>query len=137
MPSTESGRWTEPGLGPKDWLQHGVAGDPILCECEMLPRSVIETVIRELPEHEDPPDLRAIALRSRMGKGPCQGTLCGLRVTALLHDRGMARGADGLKNLRAFLRQRWAGERPVLWGEQLVQAEFKEAIYCGLLGLEL
>jgi len=41
-----------------------------------------------------------------------------------------------LDDLRAFLQERWRGERPVLWHSQIMQAELKEAFYCGSFDLE-
>ncbi len=54
-----------------------------------------------------------------------------------MYERGELKTDQGLANLREFFRARWKGERPVLWDRQLGQAELKEAIYCGLLDLEL
>jgi glycerol-3-phosphate dehydrogenase len=39
--------------------------------------------------------------------------------------------------LRAFLRERWRGQQPLLWDMPLAQAELMEAMHCGLFGLEL
>ena len=44
---------------------------------------------------------------------------------------------EGLEDLKTFLQNRWKGQRPVLWGTQLQQAELEEALHCGLFGLEL
>ena len=46
------------------------------------------------------------------------------------------KGAESLDDLRAFLQERWRGERPVLWHSQIMQAELKEALYCGSFDLE-
>ena len=137
LPSTPAGMWTEPGLGPRLWIKGEGPENQPLCECEILPKSIIDSVIRSIQEQGDKPDLRAIGLRSRMGKGSCQGTFCGKRVTAYLYERGDLCADEGLTHLRSFLCERWKGERPVLWDAQLIQAEFKEALYCGLSGLEL
>ena len=72
-----------------------------------------------------------------MGKGICQGTVCGMRVTSHLYEQGILHSDQGLVNIKEFLGERWKGERSVLWGEQLIQTGFKEALYCGLLDLEL
>ena len=103
----------------------------------MLSRSVIDQVIDSLKAQGETPSLRAISLRSRMGKGPCQGIHCGRRVAAHLYERGDFLSDEGLANLRTFFRERWKGERPILWDAQMVQAELKEALYFGLLGLDL
>jgi glycerol-3-phosphate dehydrogenase len=137
LPSTPMGKWAEPGLGAKLWLQNNNPEDPLLCECEMLPTSAIDSLIDAIQQQNRHPSLRDIGLRSRLGKGPCQGTTCAQRVIAHMYERDELKTDQGLANLREFLRARWKGERPVLWDRQLGQAELKEAIYCGLLDLEL
>ena len=137
LPSTQMGKWAEPGLGPKMWLQNNNPEDPLLCECEMLPKSAIDSVIDAIRQQNSHPSLRGIGLRSRLGKGPCQGTTCTYRVAAHMYEREEFQTDEGVANIREFFRARWKGERPVLWDGQLAQAELKEAIYCGLLDLEL
>jgi glycerol-3-phosphate dehydrogenase len=137
LPSTQKGKWAEPGLGPKIWLKNNNPEDPLLCECEMLPRSAIDSLIDAIREQDGIPSLRGIALRSRLGKGPCQGTMCAQRVVAHMYEQAALKSNEGISNLREFFAARWKGERPVLWDGQLAQAELKEAIYCGLLDLEL
>ena len=44
---------------------------------------------------------------------------------------------EGLHNIKDLLQERFIGQRPVLWGGQLSQAELCEALYCGFYGLEL
>ena len=39
--------------------------------------------------------------------------------------------------MRAFLAERYKGQRPILWEAQMRQFELAEALHCGLLGLEL
>ncbi len=87
LPESPECRWSQPGLSPKLWLKAHDAGDMLLCECEMVPKSVVEGVISAIQEQNMKPDLRSISLRSRIGKGPCQGAFCSLRVSAYLHDR--------------------------------------------------
>jgi len=137
LPFTQAGKWTEPGLGPKQWLEQKDTDEPLICECEMLSKSVINGVIESILEQDGTPSLKAIGLRSRMGKGPCQGTFCGWRVTGYMHELDLLHSDQGLTNLREFLCERWMGERPILWDGQLIQAELKEALYCGLSDLEL
>jgi glycerol-3-phosphate dehydrogenase len=137
LPSTQTGKWTKPGLGPRLWLKKDNSEDPMLCECEMLPKSAIENVIDSIRQQNGDPSLKGIGLRSRLGKGPCQGTTCAQRVVMHMYERGELQSDQGLINFREFFRARWKGELPVLWDGQLIQAEIKEAIYCGHLGLEL
>jgi glycerol-3-phosphate dehydrogenase len=134
---TQPAKWTQAGLAPKLWFQHHEPEDILLCECEMVPKSAVDAIIDSIREQNGQPDLRAIALRSRIGKGPCQGTFCGVRVGAYIHDRWGLDFEQSLTDLKEFLRQRWKGQHPTLWDKQLVQAELMEALHCGLFGLEL
>ena len=135
LPSTPSGMWTEPALGPKRWIREN-RNDPLFCECELLPKSSIESIVNSIHEHNGDLSLKAMGLRSRVGKGACQGTFCGKRISAFLQETGRMGVEEGLVDLRAFLQERWRGERPVLWHNQIMQAELKEALYCGSFDLE-
>jgi glycerol-3-phosphate dehydrogenase len=134
---SQPAKWTQPGLAPRLWLKHHEPEDILLCECEMVPKSAVDAIINSIREQNGQPDLKAIALRSRIGKGACQGTFCGVRVTSYMYDQGELESEQSLTNLRDFLSQRWKGQHPTLWDKQLVQAELLEALYCGFFGLEL
>jgi len=134
---SQPAKWTQPGLAPKLWLEHHEPEDLLLCECEMVPTSAVDNIIDSIRDQNGRPDLNAIALRSRIGKGACQGTFCGVRVTSYLYDQGQLESGESLTSLRGFLNQRWKGQHPTLWEKQLVQAELLEALYCGFFGLEL
>jgi glycerol-3-phosphate dehydrogenase len=58
-------------------------------------------------------------------------------VTAYLYDQGLLDARHGIEDLKAFLDSRWRGQKPLMWGGPLIQAELQEAMHCGLLGLEL
>ncbi len=135
LPSTPSGMWTEPAMGPKRWETEKRL-ETLLCECEMVPRNSVESVVHTILKQGLDLDINAIGLRSRVGKGACQGTFCGKRVLGFLQETGRLKGAAGLSSLREFLQGRWKGERPVLWHSQIMQAELKEALYCGSFDLE-
>ncbi len=137
LPNTVDARWTEPGLAPNQWIRKNDPDDVLLCECEMVPQSVVDTIAASIRRQNGRPGMKAIGLRSRIGKGPCQGTFCSLRVAAYLYDRQEFLGDQGLGELRAFLRERWRGQQPLLWDMPLAQAELMEAMHCGLYGLEL
>jgi glycerol-3-phosphate dehydrogenase len=137
LPDTVAARWTEPGLAPNEWLRRHDPEDALLCECEMVSRSVVDAVAAEVVRQRWKPGLRTISLRSRVGKGPCQGTFCSQRVLAHLCDRELIDGALGPAELRHFLQERWRGQHPLLWNASLVQAELLEAMHCGIFGLEL
>jgi glycerol-3-phosphate dehydrogenase len=137
LPNTVDARWTEPGLAPNQWLRDNDPDDILLCECEMVPQSVVDTIATSLNRRQGKPGMKAIGLRSRIGKGPCQGTFCSFRVVSYLYDRRDLSGEQGLHELRAFLRERWRGQQPLLWDMPLAQADLMEAMHCGLFGLEL
>jgi glycerol-3-phosphate dehydrogenase len=137
LPETRPDKWTQPGLAPKLWMQQHAPDDMLLCECEMVPRSVVDSIVASIRKQNGQPDLKAIALRSRVGKGACQGTFCGVRVTSYLMDQGQLQPEHCLTNLREFLGKRWSGQHPTLWDKQLVQSDLLEALHCGLFGLEL
>ena len=137
LPETQPARWTQPGLAPKLWVEHHDPQDILLCECEMVPKSAVDSIVESIRKQDGQPDLKAIALRSRIGKGACQGTFCGIRVTSYLYDQGELLPEQGLTSLKEFLGKRWHGQYPTLWDKQLVQSELLEALHCGLFGLEL
>ncbi len=134
---TQPAKWTQPGLAPNLWLKHHEPEDILLCECEMVPKSAVDAIMDSISAQNGRPDLLAISLRSRVGKGACQGTFCGARISAYMHDRGELDSALSLSNLREFLAQRWKGQHPTLWDKQLIQAELLEALYCGFLEIDL
>lgn len=129
--------WTAPGQAAKQWVKAHGRGDLMLCECELVPKSVVAGIIRSLQKQNDLPDLRSIGMRSRIGKGTCQGAFCGVRIAAYMSDRRDLSAYDGQEDLKRFLQGRWKGIRPVLWQAALVQEELQEAVHCGLFGLEL
>lgn len=136
LPHGSACRWTEPGASPRYWFKESKPGDMILCECEMVPQSAIDEIVDAAPGKEEQMGLEAIALRSRAGKGPCQGSFCGIRICSYLYDRGYYRDPSGLQHMRRFFDERFKGQRAVVWGAQAAQMELAEALHCGLLGLD-
>ncbi len=137
LPRTVDARWTEPGLSPNLWVRNNDPRDMLLCECEMVPQSVVDQIVQSIRSQNGHPSLNAIGLRSRIGKGPCQGTFCSQRLAAYLYDKGELKHDQGLHELRQFLGKRWRGQQPLLWDISLAQAELLEAMHSGLFGLEL
>jgi len=136
LPSGNAIRWTEPGFAPRYWYERKDPSDMILCECEMVPQSAIDSIVESAPGAEKQMTLQAIGLRSRIGKGSCQGSFCSIRVTSHLYDRGVYGSGEGLTHMRNFLSERFKGTQPVLWGEQMPQMELSEAVHCSLMGLD-
>jgi glycerol-3-phosphate dehydrogenase len=130
----ETSVWTVPGRAPATWLDQGDEADLLLCQCELVPASAVRQIASAMTSR---PTLKEIGLRSRIGKGSCQGTFCSLRVLGQLYREGRTESSQGLDDLRSFLTERWKGERAVLFGTQLRQAELKEALHCALFGMEL
>jgi len=137
LPATETGEWSEPGVGKNKPLKSETANDPILCECEMVPQSAIDTLINSIKQDKGKPNLKSIALRSRIGKGPCQGSFCSLRIFSHMYDSNVIQDHSDIKDLKLFLNERWKGEQSLLWDQALVQSSLKEMIHSGLFGLEL
>lgn len=136
LPSVEPVRWTEPGFSARQWFRRKDPADPILCECEMVPASAVDAIVRNAPGAEPHMSLKAIGVRSRVGKGSCQGAFCGIRVTSHLYDSGIYDSPEGLRQMKSFLAERFKGVRPVVWGEQTPQMELAEALHCSLMGLD-
>ncbi len=136
LPSGDAVRWTEPGFSARYWFQRKDPADGMLCECEMVPQSAIDSILESAPGAESQMGLKAIGVRSRVGKGSCQGAFCSIRVTSHLYDRGRYSSPEGLVQARDFVSERFRGVRPVLWGEQMPQMELAEALHCSLLGLD-
>ncbi|MBF0225140.1 MAG: anaerobic glycerol-3-phosphate dehydrogenase subunit A [Desulfobacterales bacterium] len=137
MPNTSSGRWTEPGLAPKTWVRDSSKADILLCECEMIPKSAIDSIISSIIGQSGDLSLNSIGVRSRVGKGPCQGTFCSARIVSYMYDKGNLIDKQGILELQKFINERWKGQRPLLWDIPMVQSELQEAIHCGLFGLEM
>lgn len=136
LPNAQACRWTEPGASPRYWYKAKNPDDMILCECEMVPQSAIDEIIKSAPGAEKMMSIEAIALRSRAGKGPCQGSFCGIRIGSYLYDRGYYQDKTGLIHMRDFFNERFKGMRAIIWGQQAAQMELAEALHCGLLGLD-
>jgi glycerol-3-phosphate dehydrogenase len=111
------------------------AADPgkrkIVCECEMVSQAEIEHAAG-LPETHTLGDIRR---KTRMGMGTCQGTFCGFRALGALEGFPQFAG-DHRSYMADFLQGRWKGIRPVLWGQQIREAQLSLAVYCSLLGME-
>jgi glycerol-3-phosphate dehydrogenase len=106
--------------------------DQILCECELMSRRQWVGALREQPNATFD-DLRR---QLRLGMGPCQGGFCSMRATGVAletHHIDIER-ATGL--LRLFLKNRWIGIWPILYGDQVRQTALDNWIFQGTLDLE-
>ena len=137
LPATVDAKWTEPGLSAKTWAKKHDQEDFLLCECEMVSKTVVDSIAESMEGQGGKPSLWGIGQRSRVGKGPCQGTFCSLRIATHLYDSNKIDGDRGLGQIRKFLDRRWRGQRPLLDNSHLTRHELLEAIHCGIAGLEL
>jgi glycerol-3-phosphate dehydrogenase len=137
LPLAPECAWTAPGHSAREWVSAHRPDDALLCECEMVSRSAVDAIDAALQAAGDRATLTDIGLRSRVGKGACQGAFCGLRTVAHLYQQGDYQARRGLAEIVDFFSERWRGQQPILWGEQLAQAELAEALHCGLFGEEL
>jgi glycerol-3-phosphate dehydrogenase len=137
LPATEECQWTEPGLSPKKWMREHAVDDIMICECEMVSKTAIDETMASLKHDNERPSLVDICMRTRLGRGACQGAFCGTRALAYLYERGEYAGREGLADIGRFCQERWKGVHSILWGDQLIQAELMESIHCGLFDEEL
>ncbi|HET6870829.1 MAG TPA: anaerobic glycerol-3-phosphate dehydrogenase subunit GlpA [Solirubrobacteraceae bacterium] len=109
-----------------------LADDQLICECELVPRWKLEESIRRRAT-TNLDDIRRLL---RLAMGPCQGGFCIYRAAGILH------GLDGLtaeqanESLLDFLKERWKGTWPILYGDQLRQARLDDWIFQGVLDVE-
>jgi glycerol-3-phosphate dehydrogenase len=136
LPDDQASSWIDLATALKHWHRDTDADDAILCECEMVPQSAIEQIFSGTPSNEQERTIEAISLRTRAGKGPCQGSFCGIRIASYLYDQGCYRDASGLAHMRDYFDERFKGQRFIVWGQQAAQLELAEALHCGLLGLD-
>ncbi len=137
LPSTDDCQWTEPGISPKRWMRSHTSDDIMICECEMVTKTAIDEIINSIKNNNERPGLVDICIRSRLGKGACQGAFCGTRALAYLYESGEYQEGEGLCDIGRFFQERWKGIHAILWGDQLIQAELMESIHCGLFDEEL
>jgi len=106
--------------------------DQIVCECELVNRRMFtDQLVKQSDGTLD--DLRR---QLRLGMGPCQGAFCSARAAGIAHDEDAidADRATGL--LRLFLKNRWIGLWPILYGDQVRQTALAQWIYAGTLDIE-
>jgi glycerol-3-phosphate dehydrogenase len=106
--------------------------DSIICECELVTRSQIESHLRE----SGSPILNDLRRDLRLGMGPCQAGFCAYRATGIVHETLGLHHSNSNSQLLQFLQERWKGERPVMWGHSLRSLELDLHIYLSLLGVD-
>lgn len=99
--------------------------DPVICECELVTRSMIEKAIDAQPDASFD-DLRR---QLRIGMGPCQGCFCASRVAGIAHEKGVWDAQQATELLRLFLKNRWYGLNPIAYGATAREASLTEWLY--------
>lgn len=104
-------------------------GPRLICECEM----VTEAELVHVAERERIQNISDLRRRTRLGMGPCQGTLCGMRAmeTGIFAYKPFAEKNEILEN---FIQERWKGIRFILWGDAMRMEEFAMWLYQGIWG---
>ena len=136
LPKSAKGEWTEPGKSPKIWSSSPKEGDTLICECEMVSESMVDRIVEALKAEGAAPDLEEVGNRSRIGKGPCQGTFCSFRLAAYLYGKGELSDDQGIFQVRQFVNERWKGFQPLVRDRELMRVELQEAFLCGLFSME-
>ncbi|HEX4009595.1 MAG TPA: anaerobic glycerol-3-phosphate dehydrogenase subunit GlpA [Solirubrobacteraceae bacterium] len=103
--------------------------EQIICECELVPRSKLEEAISRTGST----NLDDIRRQLRLGMGPCQGGFCIYRAAGIMQERDRLSAKQADTSLLDFLQERWKGEWPVLYGDQLRQARLDDWIFQGVL----
>ncbi|MEO7587231.1 MAG: anaerobic glycerol-3-phosphate dehydrogenase subunit GlpA [Arachnia sp.] len=106
--------------------------EQIICECELMSRKMFLEEMHARPS-ANLDDIRRV---TRLGMGPCQGGFCSTRAAGLaLHDGLIdVPRANGL--LELFLKNRWIGLWPILYGAQVRQTALDQWIFSGTLDID-
>lgn len=112
--------------------EHDRLEDQIICECELLSKKMLTGLMNDHPEATFD-DLRR---QLRLGMGPCQGGFCSTRTAGIVVEHGFADTAGATEQLRLFLRNRWMGLWPILYGDQVRQTALDNWIFKGTLDIE-
>ncbi len=104
---------------------------PLLCECEGVDEAEL-VAAGKAAGHLDLADVRR---RTRLGMGPCQGTLCAWRAGGVLYRAGLASAERANEALVTFLDGRWQGVRHSPTLQQLRAAEVTRGLYLGNLNI--
>ena len=116
----------------------GGGGDAeLICECEIVTRSMVEDVLDE----QWPCSLDDVRRATRLGMGPCQGGFCTFRAAGLVAEHAARVAGEGTPAgavdvaMTDFVRERQRGTRPIAHGRQLQEALIVAGIHAGTLGL--
>ena len=111
----------------------------LLCECELVTRSMLSEVL----DRRWPCSLDDVRRATRLGMGPCQGGFCTFRAAGAVADHAarvtsdpVAIGDTAEEAMAGFLRERQRGTQPIAHGRQLQEAVITAGFHWGTLGLD-
>lgn len=104
----------------------------LICECELVTAADVEASLRNSGSHI----LNDLRRDTRLGMGPCQAGFCAYRAAGIASRELEIDTSEIINALAQFLQERWKGQRPLLWGHNLRQAELDLHIYRDLFGLD-
>ncbi|THB79498.1 MAG: anaerobic glycerol-3-phosphate dehydrogenase subunit A [Desulfobacteraceae bacterium] len=136
LPASKKGEWTEPAKSARLWMNKKDPKGTLICECEMVSEQMVNHIVDSLKSEGARPTLREVGNRSRIGKGPCQGTFCSFRLASYLYGTEELVDTEGLEQVREFVNERWKGFMPLVRDKELMRVELQESFLCGLFGLE-
>jgi glycerol-3-phosphate dehydrogenase len=109
---------------------HEDLNDPVICECEIVTYSDIETSLQS----GNYSGLDSLRRGTRLGMGPCQAAFCAVRACALAYQSHEAQ--EMLRDFAAFIERRWQGTLPLAWGPSMRQMALARRIYLELLDVQ-
>lgn len=106
--------------------------DPVICECELMTKSMFVDLMKD----QDAFQLDDLRRQLRLGMGPCQGGFCSMRAAGLTTSCHTMDAEEATRLLRLFLKNRWIGLWPILYGQQVRQTALDNWIFHGLFDVE-
>ncbi len=110
----------------------GWGKEQIICECELVSKKMVEDALEVQPT-ASMDDLRR---QLRVGMGPCQGGFCSARVAGIANDVGAADAERATGMISLFMKNRWIGLWPILYGQQLRESVMDDWIMQGIYDIE-
>ncbi|MDO4665833.1 MAG: anaerobic glycerol-3-phosphate dehydrogenase subunit GlpA [Actinomycetaceae bacterium] len=106
--------------------------EQIICECELMTRKMFTDILESQPNATFD-DLRR---QLRLGMGPCQGGFCSVRAAGISQENGRGNSDEVTTLLKLFLKNRWIGLWPILYGQQVRQTALDYWIFQGTLDID-
>lgn len=113
-------------------MEDNPAKRQLLCECEMVTLAEVEAMAADPTSYT----LEDVRRKTRIGMGTCQGAFCGFRGVGVAVANEFIPAQEAPNFIKDFLEARWNGIRPVLWGNQLREAELMRGIYGASLNID-